>query len=523
MTSEDKSDILNSFYAARDMGIERLRRKLITLQELVNVSRMISTLELNTALQLIMNNIVRITQTRRGFLMLFDNEKNLQLEVTVKLNQADLESEEFAISQKIATEAATSGHMIIIENIPESKYQENLSIVTLGLKAIACIPIKTKTEVLGILYVDTNQFRHNLSNNDTDIYEAFGSQAAIVLENATLYTKLKKDYTILRQTTTQQFRFDNIISQSNAMKNVMRLMEQVLDNDIPVLIQGETGTGKEMIARAIHFNSLRQTERFMAQNCGALPDNLLESELFGYRKGAFTGANENRIGLFEAADKGTVFLDEIAEASPALQVRLLRLLEDGIIRRLGETIDRKVNVRIIAAANKDLLEAVDNGNFREDLYYRLCVFPIQVPPLRERKEDIPLLVHHFIHHYNSVLKKNIHSVSRQIIAKLMKYEWKGNIRELKNFIYRMMVLSSSDELVDEADLFENFSKRKSIKNSDVIPEESIKPLKKIEKEYIEYVLRILNGNQAQAARCLGLKRTTLLTKMAKLGVVTNTK
>jgi Nif-specific regulatory protein len=237
-----------------------------------------------------------------------------------------------------------------------------------------------------------------------------------------------------------RYSFDQIIGRSPAMQKTFDLLTRVIDSSTTVLITGETGTGKELIARAIHYNSPRRSKHFVAQNCGALMENLLESELFGHRKGAFTGAVEDKKGLFEVADGGTMFLDEIGDMPPPLQIRLLRVLQDGEIKRVGDTTTRKVDVRVISATNRDLEQAVKQKRFREDLYYRLHVFPIRVAPLRERREDVPLLVDHFIRTYVAKEKKNVTGVSADALDLLMAYDFPGNVRELENEIQRTVAL-----------------------------------------------------------------------------------
>ena len=256
--------------------------------------------------------------------------------------------------------------------------------------------------------------------------------------------KLQRENIILQDTLEKDYDFSNIIGHGSRIKQVFKLLSKVIDTPTTVLLLGETGTGKEMIARAIHFNSQRKNKMFVAQNCGALPDSLLESELFGHIRGAFTGAVADRKGIFEIADNGTVFLDEIADTSPALQLRLLRVLQEGEIKPVGSSKTLSVNVRIIAATNKDLELSVHNGTFREDLYYRLNVFPITLPPLRNRTEDIPALVDHFIKKYAPKINKNITSVTPEVMELFKNYSFSGNIRELENEIERAVTLADDN-------------------------------------------------------------------------------
>jgi two-component system response regulator HupR/HoxA len=334
------------------------------------------------------------------------------------------------------------------------------------------------------------------------------------------------------------------------MHDVCRLIGKAAASDITVLVRGETGTGKELVARAIHSESARSASRFLVQNAGALPDSLLESELFGHRRGAFSGAVEHRVGLFEAADGGTVLLDEIGEASQALQVRLLRFLETGCFRRIGETRDRCVDVRIIAATNRDLEAEVAAGRFREDLYYRLSVLPIVVPPLRERKEDIPVLVHHFVNQLNQTLGRSVTRIPERTMHALVERDWRGNVRELRSIVQRLMVLSSGDELqVDSLGDSAPLGLDPAVPASDPshqagagrpdpggapspptepsAPEDgsqdgkppSLRTLEEVEREHIAYVLDACGGNQTEAARRLGLNRSTFRWRLRKLGLL----
>lgn len=310
--------------------------------------------------------------------------------------------------------------------------------------------------------------------------------------------------------------FNGLIYQSPAMHRVRTMLEQTLDSNISVLIHGETGTGKEVVARIIHENSKRGHRPFFCQNSGALPDSLLESELFGHKKGSFSGAIENKAGLFEEADGATVFLDEIGEASPALQVRLLRLLETGKFRRVGDMVERSCNVRIIAATNRDLTEAVREGRFREDLYYRLCVFPIFLPPLRRRKADIPALVDHFAREYCRENDKFYTPFPRETLEALSAQDWPGNVRELRNTIQRMLVTSSLTPPQNAQHIQPPNPKPRLMHTH---PDGVIKTLEEVERDYIQHVLHLVDGNKTKAAQYLGLNRSTLRFRLKKLGLV----
>jgi DNA-binding NtrC family response regulator len=324
----------------------------------------------------------------------------------------------------------------------------------------------------------------------------------------------------LREELEHEYGFSGIVARSQKMHDLYGLVRSVAETDLSVLIQGETGTGKELLAKAIHYNSLRKEQRFVSVNCGALSETLLESELFGYEKGAFTGAGGRRQGIFEAADGGTLFLDEIGEITAATQVRLLRVLQEGEFQRVGGTETIKVDVRVIAATNQNLEGLIEKGRFRHDLYYRLNVFPIRLPPLRERVEDIPLLVAHFIAKAKERLRKNVSGMSAPAMAALMAYSWPGNVRELENTVQRMIVVAR-EEILDLGDLPVEISgvaasTPKSLSRD--LVEISKDSAAMIEKAAILAALAKESGNVTKAARSLGISRVTLQKKMKAYGL-----
>ncbi len=323
----------------------------------------------------------------------------------------------------------------------------------------------------------------------------------------------------LREEIEREYSFAGMIGQSQPMQDLFNVVRSIAATDVTVLIQGETGTGKEMIARAIHYYSPRKSKQFVAVNCGALSETLLESELFGHEKGAFTGAVTQRKGVFEEANGGSLFLDEIGEISPSTQVRLLRVLQDGEFQRVGGATTLKVDVRIVAATNQDLDALVKSGRFRQDLFYRLHVFPVHVPPLRERSDDIPHLISHFIEKRKESVHKEIAGISPQATASLMAYDWPGNIRELENVVQRMMITAKGDFL-DVADLP---GELRGMKEELVTVGNSLKRIAKesagiIEKKTIVDALAKWGGNVTRAAKALGISRATLQNKMKQFNL-----
>ncbi len=314
-----------------------------------------------------------------------------------------------------------------------------------------------------------------------------------------------------------------IVGQSAALQRVFELIEKVAPTESTVLILGESGTGKELVARAIHARSRRREGPFVPVNCGAIPEELLESELFGYERGAFTGANRSKPGRFELANGGTIFLDEVAEMSPKLQVKLLRILQERTVERLGGEKPVPVDIRIIAATNRNLEAEVAAGRFREDLYFRLNVIPIEIPPLRERREDIPLLVEHFLKKFCEREEVPLKKLSEKALARLQSYHWPGNVRELENLIERLVILTEG-EVIEEEDLPEHIRGETPLewKIPEKFPAEGLDlqaTLREIERTLIVKALEASGGVKSQAAKLLRLNRTTLIEKMKRLGLL----
>ena len=323
--------------------------------------------------------------------------------------------------------------------------------------------------------------------------------------------RLLNENILLKQQVEHQLELGEFIGSSPEILRILKLVKKVMNTPTTVLLLGETGTGKELLAKIIHYNSIRKEHLFVAQNCAAIPDTLLQSELFGHVKGAFTGALHDKKGLFELADHGTIFLDEIGDTSPALQLGLLRVLQEGEIRPLGSHKSKKVDVRVIAATNKDLQAEVKKGHFREDLYYRLSVFPIELPPLRERKEDIPDLVQHFITKFARRINKKITGITDQTLNHLLNYSFPGNIRELENEIERMVTLADDGQQLDVSLLSPRILKQNTL--AELTPAWNKLPLKQalyqLEEQMIREALKEYNGNILRSAQKLGISRVGL--------------
>ena len=427
------------------------------------------------------------------------------------------------IEETPAGKAVESRHIELFDAEQLRQYASPVvqRLLAAGMQSVCCAPLISRTRVLGTLNVGSVR-RHAFSDADTDFLSQVASQAAIAIENATAYQQiaelkdqLSKEKLYLEDEIRTDHNFGEIIGDSPSFKKVLDQVATVAPTDASVLILGETGTGKELIARAIHDLSTRRERTFVKLNCAAIPTGLLESELFGHEKGAFTGAIAQKVGRFELAHRGTLFLDEIGDIPLELQPKLLRALQEHEFERLGGTRTIKVDVRLVAATNRDLAQMITDRQFRTDLYYRLNVFPISIPPLRDRAADVPKLVRYFTQKYARRMNKPIENISQQTMDALARYSWPGNVRELENLIERAVILSRGTTLEIP---------RSELRGAGEAPREAAgsMTLEDAEREHIRRVLEQSNwtvGGPNGAAARLGMKRTTLQSKMKKLGIV----
>ena len=406
-------------------------------------------------------------------------------------------------------------------------------------RSIIVVPLKTKERTSGVLEV-TNKSNRVFNNKDLFFLSTLAPILAMALDNATLYTQLHNEYQELqisdqmkenlikytqeenihlRKAIEHRYHFNHIIGYSDRMLDVFRLCEKVMDSDITVLVEGETGTGKELIARCIHQNGPRKNKLFVSQNCSGIPDTLLTSELFGHRKGAFTDAVADKKGLFEIANGGTVFLDEVAEMSAAMQSSLLRVLQAGEIKPLGAEYAKKVDVRVISATNKNLEEDVNAGRFREDLFYRLNIFTINLPPLRDRAGDIQVLTKYFQDKFQKKSKKSITNISREALQYLEAYAFPGNVRELENEMERAVTMAENGGPIDVAHLSDKIRKKSAMIYDGIENQETLKQMvETLEKSMISEALKGHGNNKSIVARELGLSRNGLMKKMQRYGL-----
>jgi len=391
--------------------------------------------------------------------------------------------------------------------------------------SMIAIPLWRGDDITGLIQADNRASAGMFDEGDLEVALLLGAQAALALDNATLVQRLKLAEERLRgenvylRKRDEKMRFDNIIGESQAMKQVIAQLEKVIDTRATVCIEGETGTGKELVASAIHHQSQRRDKMFVAQNCAAMPENLLESELFGHKRGAFTSADSDKKGLFEIADGGTLFLDEMGEMPMSLQAKLLRVLQEGTIRAVGATSERHVDVRIICATNRDLANEVEKGRFRQDLYYRLMVFPIRLPPLRERHDDIPLLAAHFLARYAEEYRLELPGFTQEALDALAGYPWPGNIRELENEIQRLVIQAEPGHWLEVTDLSPRLRKVEGTVTRIAPKKGTLKEMiEQVERWLITEALRDHGNNKTRTAATLGITREGLHKKLAKFGL-----
>ncbi|ARA91746.1 MAG: GAF domain-containing protein [Bacteroidetes bacterium] len=418
------------------------------------------------------------------------------------------------LSKSVVYKVLQTGEPVVLyEALKDDGYGGTESIIIQQIQSIACVPLRLKEQQIGAIYLDSLHKRGRFTREALPFLTAFANQAAVAIENARLYQAMRDENRRLRHEIQRIHGFGEIIGQSPRMREVFDLMARVTDSDASVLILGESGTGKELVARAIHYNGPRKDQPFVAVFCGSLPDELLESELFGHKKGAFTGATSDKKGLFEVADGGTVFLDEVGDLSPRMQTVLLRVLQEGEIKRVGDHVTRKVDVRVISATNKSLKEMIEAGEFREDLYYRLDTITIELPPLRQRRGDVALLAHHFLDRYAVKSRSHIRGFEPEAMQALQAYAWPGNVRELEKTIERAVVLARGD-LITRADL-------RLPETNALHPMEHGLTLKEMERRFVLQALEDHGGNISETARSLDVSRRWLHYKLKEWETATS--
>ena len=470
-----------------------------------------STLDLNNVLECILRSAIKVTDSEGSSIIMLDEiTGSLFFKCSIgKKNIAAMNIKIDKDKDSIAGWVVRKAKPVIINDAyTDTRFFRGVDQVSgLKTKNLMGAPLRVGKKIIGVIEVVNRKSKDNYDEEDLNLLWVFANLATAAIENARLYEALKLENEGLRQ----EFIIENpIIGSSAGIKNVLELVEKVAPGKSTVLLRGETGTGKEIIAERIHNLSPRRDKPLIKVNCAAIPETLLESELFGHERGAFTGAIARKLGKFELAHKGTIFLDEIGDLSLTLQVKLLRVLQGKEFERVGGTQTIKVDIRLISATNKNLENDVTQGKFREDLFYRLNVIPIYIPPLRERKEDISPLANYFLKKYASEMGKEIKGFSKEAMAFLMDYNWTGNIRELENVIERIAVISNNKIMMPD-DL------PKEIK-SPVVSIDTKESLWDIEKELIIKALNETSWNKTRAAKKLGISRSILRYRIEKYNI-----
>jgi transcriptional regulator with GAF, ATPase, and Fis domain len=473
--------------------------------------RLMTTRSLDEVLEALLDDIIELTGAARGVVLLVDPSDGAgslpRVRVSRNVQKDAIQDPSGQISDSIVRQVIETRRPVIVSDaLTDTVFGKSESVLALKLSSVMCVPLLSQAEVVGVLYVGNDEVKHLFHRHQLDLLTIFAGQASLILQNAMLLSALRADKEKLSAELADK-RFGEIIGACPSMMEVFRKLQKVAPTDISVLITGETGTGKELIAREIHRRGNRAGGPFVVVNCGAIPENLMESEMFGHVRGAFTGAVASRPGKFQQADGGTLFLDEIGELTLPLQVKLLRAIQERVVFRVGDNKPEKCDIRIVAATNRTLEDMIRTGDFREDLYYRLNVVNLWLPPLRDRGDDVFMIARALLSKYADELNSSVRGFSPQALSAIRKFPWPGNIRQLENRIKKALVLCDKT-LLGAEDL-------------DLGPEaqEAILPLEKAKEEFQRrYVLEALernNGNRTQTARDLGVDPRTIFRYLEK--------
>ncbi len=483
-------------------------RELAALRRLTAFSeRLLSNTDLDRLLENLMDECIEVTRADKGFLILMESNQ-LRVKVARNLARETIEDALERVSDSIVNKVVKlQKPLIIADALDDPEFNSSESVVNLKLLSVMCAPLMHKGELFGLIYLGNDRLVNRFDQKALDTLSIFAGQASLLVQNALLVNELKLENTTLK-TRLEEQTYGDIVGACQGMRDVYKRVDKIAPTDISVLILGETGTGKELIAREVHRHSPRAGGKFVTINCGAIPENLLESELFGHVKGAFTGAVATKIGKFQDAIKGTLFLDEIGEMPLQLQVKLLRALQEKVVYKVGNNTPEPVDIRIVAATNKNLDEEVRKGAFREDLFFRINVVTLKLPPLRERGDDITVIAKFFMNRYSREFNSKARGFTPAAVVAMKKYNWPGNIRELENRIKKAAVLADKP-LMGPEDL-------------DLRPENlpPILPLaqakEEYQKRYINEVLERNNGNRTKTAKDLGVDPRTIFRHLEKL-------
>lgn len=493
--------------------VEILKRRVKELETLNRLAQIISsTMDVNQILKIIIEEAINLASAEQGSVMIVDEESPRGMRTLVRGRREEREPV-YRLATQITGWIIKNKKPLLSKDIRKDSRFKGLRLVSLPFRSVLSVPLKVGKEIIGSINLMNRE--GEFSEDDMRLLSIIASQSAQVVQNARSHEKLSEENVYLRREVEHRYKLAQVIGKSPAMQKVFELLDKVIPGEANVFLEGETGTGKELIARTIHYNGPRRSGKFIAVDCGAIPESLMESELFGYIKGAFTGAVKDKKGLFAEADGGTLFLDEITNTSPSIQAKLLRAIQEREIRPVGATQTRRVDVRIISATSSDLKAMVKQGSFREDLYYRLRVISIRLPPLRERREDIPVLAHHFLKKNSKAMGKDIKGYTPDAISLLEGYSWPGNVREMENVVERAVTLASSDtERIGIELLPDELREVSPIKRKGFLPG----LVAEFEKERIVESLRENNWIQLRAAKALGIPLGTLRDKIKKYNI-----
>jgi Nif-specific regulatory protein len=478
------------------------------LQFISNISSLVtSVFDLDHLLGMIIESATEVMKARASSLLLLDKKTDtLYFQVATGEKSDDVKKFEVGLGEGIAGYVAKTGKPLLVEDVSKDDLWDKKISESIGFDttSIACVPMKIGEEVIGVVEIIDREDGNPIRREDMEMLEAFANLAALAIVKAKEYRKVIDENTGLKNQLEMKYQ---IVGESKEIQKVLADALKVANSKTTVLIEGESGTGKELLARLIHRSGQRRDQPFVIVNCGALPETLLEAELFGHEKGSFTGALYRKIGLFETADGGTIFLDEIGEMSQAMQVKLLRVLQEGTFNRIGSSVPITVDVRVVSATNKQLNKMTREGKFREDLFYRLNVILLKIPPLRERREDIGVLAKYFLHKYTSDRGLRKREFSSEAIKAILSYDWPGNVRELENAIERAVVMGDGEKIA-VADL--PIGKTDSGLQSGVEVGMTLKEAQDIfKKEFLTKTLAYTHGNRKKAADIMGIQRTYL--------------
>ncbi len=490
--------------------------KALSINQIKDISSWVSSAhDLNQLLELILESGTRIMRAKASSLLFLDEKKQkLYFKVATGLKKEEIKQFEISVGQGIAGHVAQTGKPVLIEDVSKDKrwYRSISDKMGYKTKSIACSPMKVGDRIIGVIQFINKADDGSFHKSDLDLLNVFADLAALAIANAQKFQLVERENRNLKEDLDST---RAIVGESTAMRNVVVEALRVANSQASTLIMGESGTGKELVARLIHQASPRSERHLVTINCAAVPETLLEDELFGHEKGAFTGAVGQKIGKFELADESTIFLDEIAEMSHTMQAKLLRVLQDGVFYRVGGNIPISVDIRVLAATNQNIVEAIKEGRFRKDLYYRLNVVELHLPPLRERKEDIPLLAKHFVNIFKRLKGCVDLEISPAAMRKMQLYDWPGNVRELKNAMERAVVMGNGRRIMP-SDLPMFFEDGALETVSAGMPlRDAVDGFKR---RFIEATLKTTGGNQSRAAVIMRIQRTYLSRLISRYGI-----